>query len=236
MNAVEILERFDAFRGGVVNIRREVIDHATAVRLEAGQLFFCEGQVCAYVALVGSGSLRVFKTGTNGRELTLYHVHQGETCLVNVLSAFRQVPAPAAAVAESVVEALAFPAELFRRWVQQEPALQDYVFESIARRMVGVMTLVEEVTFQKMDRRLAELLLRLSERPGGRLRELPATHEQLAAELGTVREVVSRLLKEFERAGAVSLGRGHIEVCDPESLRRLAADPWNHLLKKAAFV
>lgn len=236
MNASEILERFNVFREGTINVGREMLQLATTVRLEAGQLIFCEGQVCAHVALVGSGSLRVFKTGANGRELTLYHVHPGETCLVNVLSAFRQVPAPAAAVAESVVEALAFPAESFRRWVRQEPALQDYVFESIARRMVGVMTLVEEVTFQKMDRRLAELLLRLSERPGGRLRELPATHEQLAAELGTAREVVSRLLKEFERAGAVSLGRGHIEVSDAEILRRLAADPWNDLLKKAALV
>ena len=236
MNASDILERFDPFREGGVEVRREIIRHGATVRLEAGQLFFCEGQVCAHVALVGSGSLRVFKTGNNGRELTLYHVQPGETCLVNVLSAFRRVPAPAAAVAESVVEALAFPAEVFRRWVRQEPALQDYVFESIARRMVGVMTLVEEVTFQKMDRRLAELLLRLSERPGGWLRELPATHEQLAAELGTAREVVSRLLKEFERAGAVSLGRGHLELCDPELLRRLAADPWNDFMKKTALV
>ena len=235
MNASEILDRPGAFREGAVAVRREMIAEGALVRLEAGQVFFGEGHVCGQLALVGSGSLRVFKTGTNGRELTLYHVHPGETCLVNLLSAFRQLPAPAAAIAESVVEALAFPTAPFRRWVQQQPALQDFVFESIARRMVEVMTLVEEVTFQKMDRRLAELLLRRSERPAGRLRELPATHEQLAAELGTVREVVSRLLKEFERGGAVSLGRGHIELRDTEHLRRLAADPWNDLLKKTAL-
>lgn len=157
MNALEILERTDALREGAAAVRREMIEVGTLVRLEAGQVFFSEGHVCGRVAVVGSGSLRVFKTGSNGRELTLYHVHPGETCLVNVLSAFRQLPAPAAAVAESAVEALAFSAEQFRRWVQQRPALQDFVFESIARRMGGEQVKEEPEAFHESERLVSTL-------------------------------------------------------------------------------
>ncbi len=225
MNPGEILESAEWFRGAPVELRREMRAKGQLVRLGAGQVFFNESQVCGLVAMVGSGSLRVFKTALSGRELSLYHVRAGEMCLVNMLSALRQNPVPATARAELPVEAVTFPAAQFRQWVRRYSALQDLIFETASRRVVEVMTLAEEVAFQNMERRLAELLLRLSDRPVGRLRDLSATHEQLASELGTVREVVSRLLKEFERAGAVNLGRGHIELLDAQLLRHFTSEP-----------
>ena len=190
--------------------------------LPAGVFFYREGDLCPSFALVGRGEIRVFKTSVTGREITLYHVQDGEPCLVNVLCVFLGRPAMASAIVEAPTDAVVVPAAVFREWVSAYDSVRRFVFETMAARVVDVMTLVEEVAFGKMDARLAQLLVRRFSMKGLALRVLSTTHEELAAELGTAREVVSRLLKEFERLGAIGLARGRVDLRDGALLQRLA--------------
>jgi CRP/FNR family transcriptional regulator len=170
--------------------------------------------------LVSSGDIRVFAWGESGREISLYHVTDGHTCLVNLLCAYLNSPSPASAQAETRVEAWIVPAERFRQWVRNDPALVDHVFAAMADRVVDLMTLVEEISFRRMDERLSVYLAGQFGKDGNVPRACTATHEQIAAELGTAREVISRLLKDFERRGAVRTGRGRIELMNEAQLAR----------------
>jgi CRP/FNR family transcriptional regulator, anaerobic regulatory protein len=216
-----ILERFSFFRDATTEMRATLESAAMPVTVPPGAFFFREGDRCEQLALVGRGSLRVFKIGATGREITLYHVQSGETCLINMLSLFTGTPTHATALVEAPLEALVFPRPLFLEWLRTSDVLRRFAFESMAQRLVDVMTLVEEIAFGKMDLRLAVLLRRRFENSGLPLRALATTHDEIASELGTAREVVSRLLKEFERLGAIETSRGRILLLSEERLRRL---------------
>ena len=202
-------------------LRRHIDEAASLAHLEPGADFYREGDVGEVFGLVGQGDIRVFKTAENGREIALYHVQDGEPCLVNMLCVFLGRPAMASARAEAPTDAIVIPARRFREWIDSERFVREFVFATMARRLVDVMTLVEEVAFRRVDMRLAELLLR---RFQDKHAPLLTTHEELAAELGTAREVVSRLLKEFERAGMLSIARGRLELRDGAQLRSLVAE------------
>ena len=142
--------------------------------------------------------------------------------MLNLLCVLTGRRAPATARVEEAVEAIVFKGDDFRRWIGTDPAIRSHVFALLADKVTGTMSLVEEIAFKKMDVRLAEFLCtRLPE--GGSVRgNLEVTHEMIAAELGSAREVISRLLKEFERQGAVALGRGRITLNDSTVLKALA--------------
>jgi CRP/FNR family transcriptional regulator len=142
-----------------------------------------------------------------------------------MLCTFLDTPSPASAIAEEPVDALVMPAASFRRWIEESDSMREFVFQAIANRFIDLMMLVEEITFQKLDRRLAGFLLRSFHRKGLHLRELTATHEEIAMELGSAREVVSRLLKEFERLGAINIARGRITLQDANTLESIGRDP-----------
>jgi CRP/FNR family transcriptional regulator len=218
---LDILERFSFFRVAAPETRSAMQGAGTPLAAPAGSFFFREGDRCQQLALVGRGSLRVFKTGATGREITLYHVQAGETCLINMLSIFTGAPTQATAQVESPLEGLVFPRAVLLEWLRASDAVRSFAFESMAHRLVDVMTLVEEIAFGKMDLRLAHLLGRRFENNGMPLREISTTHEEIAAELGTAREVVSRLLKDFERVGAIEISRGRILLRSDDGLRRL---------------
>ncbi len=222
MDPSTILEKFSFYRDGDKDFRTEIEEAVSVARLEAGTHFYNEGDRCGGFAMLSHGRIRVYKLSDTGREITLYVVREGETCVVNILSTILDLPAPAAAVAQSEIEGLVVPAETFRRWVREIPPFRDYVFRTLAQRLVDLMTLVEQVAFQKMDRRLASFLI-------GRIAQTPladgtleATHEQIAADLGCTREVVSRLLEDFERRGGLTLSRGRITIMDPTILTSAA--------------
>ena len=222
MDKLEILERFSFFADAPPRLRERIQRATSTVTLQAGDVFYNEGDLREIFAIVGRGDLRVFKVTDTGREIALYHVQDGEACLVNMLCVFLGRPAMASARAEATTEAVVVPASEFREWVSGEESMRSFVFAEIARRFVGVMTLVEEVAFRKMDVRLAEHLLHRFHRDQATPRVTLTTHEELAAELGTVREVVSRLLKEFERTGVVAVSRGRLELRDEARLRGVA--------------
>jgi len=194
-------------------------EHGRAARLAAGDMYLREHAAVESFALVRSGALRVYKTGENGREITLYGVGPGECCTVNVLCLLSGRPSPAAAAAETAVEAVIYPRRLFLRWMAEHEAMRAYVFGILADKVGDMMALIEEVAFQRMDRRLAAYLV---ERGGAAGSALECTHETVAADLGTAREVVSRLLKSFEQRGLVTLARGRIGIADPAGLREAA--------------
>jgi len=189
--------------------------------LPTGAFFFRDGDLCEQFTLVGEGSIRVFKTGETGREITLYHVQAGEVCMMNTVCVFLGTPARATALVEAPLEALAFPRPVFLEWLTTNDVIRSFIFETMAQRLFDVMTLVEEVAFGKMDLRLAHLLCRRFANNGLPLSTLSTTHEEIAGELGTAREVVSRLLKEFEHQRVLETARGRILLRDEDALRRL---------------
>jgi CRP/FNR family transcriptional regulator len=221
VNKPEVLQQFQFFRQSSASLQTTLQQGAHYACLPEGAYFFHEGDRCDQVALVGAGNIRVYKTGETGREITLYHVRPGEGCLLNMLSVFRRVKTAGTALVETAVEAVVFPADTFRELVARSEAVRSFVFEMMAARLVHVLTLVEEITFRKMDMRLADFLLhRFAAAPAGDS-IVSLTHEQIAAELGTAREVVSRLLKELERVGAIELARGQVKLCDKALLNKL---------------
>ncbi|HSQ60702.1 MAG TPA: Crp/Fnr family transcriptional regulator [Acidobacteriota bacterium] len=219
----DVLARLPFLAEATPEVRKRFLSEGTIVRLSAGDYFLQEGDVCASFAVVLSGRMRVFKLGEGGQEITLYHVGGGEACPLNVSCILSDRPVPATARVEEDVEALVIPARTFRRWVAEYEPLQTFVFRMFTERLTEVMSLVEEVAFKKMDQRLAGYLDDQFHREGEPDGVVEITHAQIASELGTAREVVSRLLKEFERLGAVELSRGRISLRKEALLRSLAA-------------
>jgi CRP/FNR family transcriptional regulator len=218
MKKEAILDQFRAYRRAADPIRQEMVRAGVRHRFPAGATLFHGGEVVDQFALVGAGRIRVYKAGETGREITLYHVAPGEVCLLTVASILGRRTYPATAVVEEAVEAVAFPGDLLRRWVEVSPAIREFVFGLFTSRLAHVMTLLEEIVFRRVDERLAEFLTARFQERSGPHPALRITHEEIAAELGTAREVVSRLLKELERRGAVRLSRGRIALGNPATL------------------
>jgi CRP/FNR family transcriptional regulator len=212
-----INESFPALRSIEATIRRET----QVTTLEAGAFVCMDGNVCRSLALVVKGEVRVYKTGAGGREITLYRVRPGESCILTASCILSDRQFPAFAVADTDVTARIVPASSVRRWMDTEPVWRRYMFDLIAGRLDTVISTVEEVAFRRLDMRLAGLLLNMSvPLEGSRThRVLHTTHERLAADLGSAREVVSRLLKDFENDGFVDLQRGTIRLLDLQGLQ-----------------
>lgn len=183
--------------------------------LPPGTPAFVEGEPCRHVAFVVDGAIRVFKTAPDGRQLTLYHVTAGDSCVLMWSCVLADADYPAQAEAATECDVFLLPVGEFHGWLERYEPVRRFVYESMARRLATVLLLVDEVVFRRVDERLASLLL---QRTSAANPELVITHEQLALELGTAREVVSRILKSFESAGAVALHRGRVEVLDRAAL------------------
>jgi CRP/FNR family transcriptional regulator len=194
---------------------RDLFSEAQLRKAPAGALLFDERQPCQAFPLLLEGSIRVSKLGSNGREIQLYRVVPGEACVLTSGCLLGNAAYNARGVAETAVAMLALPGSLFSRLLATEAAFRNYVFAVVFERLSDLMQLVDAVAFQRLDRRLASLLL-------GKGRIVHGTHQQLADELGSVREIVSRLLKNFSDRGLVSVAREQIEVLDPRGLREIA--------------
>lgn len=182
------------------------------VSLEVGQHLAWEGQECTGLGLVLAGQARVYKLGESGREITLYRVEPGESCILTASCLLSGQPFPAFAQVEQPLRGRWLAAEPFRQRMHQSEDWRSFVFHLLSRRLASVISVVEEVAFRRVDHRLAEFLLQHSQ-------GCALTHQQIAQELGSSREVISRLLKDFERHGWVSLGRGHLSLLDAAALK-----------------
>jgi CRP/FNR family transcriptional regulator len=195
-------------------LRARVLAAAQPAAVPAGAVLFDEHQPCQGFPFVVSGSVRVVKAGANGRELPLYRVLPGETCVISSSCLLGRTDYNARGIADEATTLVLLPRALFDELVAAPP-FREYIFRLLAERIADLMQLIEEVAFRRLDQRLAALLL-------GKGRVLHTTHQHLADELGSVREIVSRLLKGFSEQGLVALGREQIEILDPAGLRSVA--------------
>lgn len=179
------------------------------------------GDRCQNFLLLTSGTVRVYESSESGREIALYRTHGGDICILT-LSNLLAGNYAAAAVTETEVRAVTIPMLSFQNAMAHSEAFRNFIMVTLARRLSDVMRVVEQVTFQRLDLRLACLLGQLFERNKSAF--ISMTHEELARELGTTRVVVSRMLKEFERMGCIRLQRGQIELRSSEALERLSHD------------
>ena len=183
-----------------------LLSHAKEVEMPKGMELFAQGDQCKEILFLVKGSVRVYRLHESGQEITLYFLENGEQCNVNLNSAFTDTPAIGTAVCESEVQGYLLPADVVKTIYAAEAPYQQFVFSLFARRLEGMAGLIEDVRFKKLDHRLLDWLHEQEEQ------EIKITHEKLASHLGTSREVISRLLKEFEHNGIVKLHRGRIEV------------------------
>jgi CRP/FNR family transcriptional regulator len=212
------LGRFPALAAARDPELQRLVAAAPLLQVPAGVTVFHAGDACERYLMVLEGSVRVQKLAENGREIVLYRVAAGETCVLTTSCLLAGERYPAEGVTESPVTAAALPLARFQEALARSETFRRFVFTSFGERMAELMTLVEAIAFGRLDSRLAQRLLAL----GQSTARVPITHQQLAAELGSAREVISRLLKEFERHGVIALERGEIAILDPAALARLA--------------
>jgi len=196
---------------------------ASAHRFPAGTRIVHAGDPCQSFILLAQGTLRVYEVGENGREIVLYRVRSGELCVLTLSNLLAATAYSAGAMAEEDVEVVMIPMLQFQDALARSDAFRSFVISTLSRRMGEVMALVEQVAFRRLDLRLACLLGQLFGENRGDPVEM--THQALAQELGSTREVISRMLKEFERMGCIRLRRGAIELLSPETLSRLSCAP-----------
>lgn len=186
---------------------------AKVVRLKAGAQVFEELQACHAFPFVLAGEIRVVKRSVNGREISLYTVSAGDACVVSAACLLGNKPYNAVGVVQADCELVMMAGEDFDRLLAVK-VFREFIFSLFSRRVLDLMVLVDEVAFRRLDQRLARLLI--SKGPS-----VEASHQHLANELGTVREIVTRTLNDFAGQGCVQLHRGSIQIVDRQRLERI---------------
>jgi CRP/FNR family transcriptional regulator len=181
----------------------------------AGTVLFDENQSCQGFPLLLSGSIRVIKSSASGRELQLYRVNVGETCILTSSCLLGRSHYHARGVVEQDATMVMLSPQTFKFLLAELVPFRYYIFRLFSERLTDLMELVTSIAFQKLDQRLAALLV-------ARSNPILATHQALADELGSSREMISRLLKGFEEEDWVKLGREQIEVTNADALKNFA--------------
>ena len=216
MTASAMLAAFPSLAGLSTTILREFAG-LKPLQLPKGTVLFRDGDRCQGYVFVMHGSIRVQKMDPEGREIVLYRVEDGQTCMLTTSCLLAGRSYPAEGITEEATELVLLPAERFDALLA-DPDFRRFALAMISDRIAELMALVEDVAFGRMDVRLARRLLELDDGT----HSLQLTHQQLATELGTAREVISRILKDFERRGSVALKRGRVELSDLNGLGQLA--------------
>lgn len=196
------------------------------LELPGGTQVFETRMKCAGFPIILSGTVRVFKYLANGRRIELYRVTPDEACILSLGCLLGDGQYPATGITVGATRIIVMPPALFNACLASDERFRTSIFRALGERLVNTMELVEEVATLRLDVRLASALLEheksATPAPDGR-RVVAITHQELADELGTVREMISRLLDDFAAQGTVELGRGRICICDGAKLRALAA-------------
>lgn len=187
------------------------------VHLDADQFVFRPGDACESFLILLNGRIRVQLISEEGKEVTLYRIGPGGSCVLTTSCLFSSDDYPAEAIAETDIDALAFSRDVFEQTVEISAPFRRFVFDGFSQRLAKVIGRMEELAFTSIDYRLAKALIDLHERG-----QTEMTHNALAVELGTAREVVSRHLKRMERRGLIALARGKVTVLDPAELVRMS--------------
>ena len=171
---------FPFLRDSDEGLKKEVVTKASIVRIPKGTFIFFEGDECTNLALIISGTARVYKSAESGREITLYRINRGESCVLTASCIFSRNRFPAVAVAEKDIEAVVVPSGVFRGWMNEYEVWRDFVFNLLSKRLSEVMTTIEEVAFRRMDIRIAEFLINKYRQ---HMEGLKITHQDIASDL-----------------------------------------------------
>lgn len=186
--------------------------NAKIMDFEPGQSIIEPGQYIKLVPIVLEGGVKVMRTDEEGHELFLYYIDKGETCAVSLTCCSTMEPSGIKAVAEERTKILGIPVRKHEEWTNEFRQWKDFVAQTYQKRFQAILKAVDDIAFKKMDERLLKYLVVKTKQL--KLSELPITHQEIASELGTSREVISRLLKQLEKRKLVELGRNKIYVRD----------------------
>lgn len=211
------ISRFQGLSRLPERIRGILEARSTVIKMPKGTVIFGPGNSPENLLFLLDGTVRVQQLAENGREIVLYRVQAGESCVMTTACLLAYEDYSAEGVAETDIKAAAIPRSVFDDLISQSKEFRTFVFSAYSKRITDLFHVIEDIAFQRMDIRLAQKLLDL--RQG---QTVKATHQQLAAELGTAREVISRQLSEFQRRDWIKQTRGNVELLDEQSIAKLA--------------
>lgn len=210
-------EVFPELEKSADTVATQLLDSANLVSLKKNTTVFHQGDACSNYLIVLEGKVKVFTRAENGREILLYRLLKGDSCVLTTSCLFGQKNYPAEGHTETDVIALAIPEQKFNDALKNSEKFRAMVFSAFSSHLSNLITLVEEVAFGKLDIRLAKHLL--SQCDDDNL--LTSTHQNIATELGSAREVISRQLKELEYKGIIKINRGNIQIIDTVALEKI---------------
>lgn len=215
----ELLEKFDFFARLPEDERDHLLDAVVYRDVKADTVMVEENMSCHGVTFVISGEFRAYKISENGREVSLYSIKPGETCVMTIacLLGLNHSTSPLSVMASQDSRIAVIPADKFRYIYSLSPYLQQYVFKNVISKLYDIINLVEQLTFKSVTERLRDYLI---ENTGSGTRPVYSTHAELAAKLGTSREVITRKLGDLEHEGFVRTERGKIVVLRHENLKK----------------
>ncbi len=217
MDNLDWLQSFPALLQLEPNARDILTKSARIVEAPIGTVGYREGGACGAYVMRLAGQSRVYKMSSGGREILLYRVAAGETCVITTTCLLGNSNYPASTIVEEPIRDVVIPAAAFNQLMIDSAVFRRFVMTNYGVLISDLIVLLDEVAFHSIDARLAKLLLDTGSATISR------THQLIADELGTAREVVSRQLKRFEQKGWVALGRGHVEIGDRTALEKLAS-------------
>ncbi|MBO6602329.1 MAG: Crp/Fnr family transcriptional regulator [Roseicyclus sp.] len=218
------IRHFEGLQSLSEDMQTELIKGSTVVSVPSGTQVFQPGQPADNLLLLLEGTVRVHQKSDTGREVLLYRVHAGESCVLTTACMLACENYSADGLAESDVSAVAIPRATFDALAARSDVFRNFIFTAYSRRITALFTLIDDIVFRRLDVRLAGRLLELA----GAGDVVQATHQMLATELGTAREVISRTLAEFQRRGWVEQSRGELRLVGRGGLDRLtrSAGEW----------
>lgn len=202
----------------------ELVQSGAAVckQIQPSQTLFSLGEACEYYVIVQSGTVRVELLSTTGQQLLLYRIHEGQSCVMTTSCLLGESQYFAQAISDTVVDLVLIPQATFHRTLMESPEFRTFVFNGFSERLSAMLERTADLATSTVDQRLVAALLAHSHSQNEE-RLISLTHEQLAIEIGSAREVVSRRLSLLEKSGLVRKQRGQIEIVDAEQLALIIA-------------
>lgn len=211
------IDKFAGLSRLPADIRATLEEGSRIISVPAGTQVFAPGQSADSLLLLLDGTVRVQQRSDTGREVILYRVNAGESCVLTTACMLAFEDYSADGVAETDVRAVSIPRQTFDDLVARSPVFREFLFTAYSRRITDLFALIDDIVFQRMDVRLATRLVELADADG----VVHATHASLATELGTAREVISRILSEFQRRGLIEQARGEVRLTGRAGLETL---------------
>jgi CRP/FNR family transcriptional regulator len=197
----------------IFSFERELLDRIEqleVIEIAPGEIILKEHEFIKVVPLVLEGSIKLRKLDPSGREIIFYHIEPGESCILSITSCLHEKESHAEAIIEKRTRLIVVEANEVRLWMNRFPSWRRFIVKLYYERMAELMILLDSVIFKSVDDRLIHYL-----NDKATDNEVEITHQQLASELGTAREVISRLLKQMERDEYIALERGKIKIIKP---------------------